>query len=120
MSFWRNTVIQPALNSALDAAVNEQQELLRRDPSNPYAYFALGTLAHLHGNTDAAIPFFLKAIELNPTYAAPRVSLGRIYAVKASYELAWQHAREAERLGDPSLVQQLQRYPGLSRPVKEK
>jgi tetratricopeptide (TPR) repeat protein len=120
MSFWRNAVIQPALDADFNTTVEEQRELLRKDPSNPHAYFALGTLVHFRGDTEAAIPFFLKAIELDAAYAAPHASLGRIYAVKGSYDLAWLHAREAERLGDPSLVQQLERYPAVRRPLDEK
>jgi tetratricopeptide (TPR) repeat protein len=115
MSFWRGTVIQPALNADLHATVHEQKEILRRDPANPHAYFALGTLAHFRGDTEGAILFFLKAIELDPAYAAPHISLGRIYAIKESYELAWKHARQAERLGDRSLLEQLERYPAATR-----
>lgn len=110
MGFWRKKVIQPALDSETESALQEQQELLRKDPSNPRAYFALGTLAHLRGETTAAIEYFKKAIELDPTYAAPHASMGRIYAVQGDYELAWEQARAAERAGDSSLTQQLERY----------
>ncbi|HEX5482365.1 MAG TPA: tetratricopeptide repeat protein, partial [Terriglobia bacterium] len=105
MGFWRKAVIQPALDSETESTVQEQQELLRKEPSNPRAYFALGTLAHLRGETIAAIEHFKKAIELDPAYAAARVSLGRIYAIQGNYELAWQQARAAERSGDSSLIQ---------------
>ena len=120
MSFWRDQVIQPALNADLESAIEEQQELLRRDSSNPRPYFALGTLAHLRGDTEAAIQFFLKAIELDPSYAAPHASLGRIHAVEGNDDLAWQYAREAERLGDASLFQQLERYPAVTQPRKNR
>lgn len=115
MGFWRKKVIQPALDSETESTLHEQQELLRRDPSNPQAYFALGSLAHLRGETAAAIEFFKKAIELNPAYAAPHASLGRIYAIQGNYELAWEQARAAERSGDRSLVDQLERYPNTTR-----
>lgn len=113
MSFWRKEIIQPALDVDVDDAFAEQQAILERDPKNPHAYFALGTLNHFHGQPDTAIPLFIKAIELDPTYAAPHVSLGRIYAVKGFNDLAWKHAREAMRLGDRSLVEQLERFPNL-------
>lgn len=118
MSFWRDEVIQPALGTDLETAVEEQEELLRRDPSNPRPYFALGALAHWGGDTEAAIEFFLKAIEIDPSYAPPHASLGRIYAVRGNDDSAWHHAREAERLGDSSLVQQLERYPAVTHPHK--
>ncbi len=113
MDFWREKVIQPALDRDVNAARAEQRAILERDPGNAPAHFALGTLSHFQGQTDAAIDFFLRAIKLDPAYAAPHASLGRIYAVQGLYDLAWQHAREAERLGDPSLVQQLERYSSL-------
>jgi tetratricopeptide (TPR) repeat protein len=116
MSFWRNTVVQPALNADVDALVAEQQELLRREPANPRPYFALGTLAHFRGDTEAAISLFQKAIELDPAYVAPLISLGRIYAIQERYAIAWRYACKAENLGDPSLLQQLDRYPAASKP----
>lgn len=111
MTFWRKEVIQPSLERDVDAAIAEQQAILADDPKNPQAYFALGTLYHFRGQTAAGIALFQSAIELDPTYAAPHVSLGRIYAVQGLYDLAWKHAREAERLGDPALMEQLERYP---------
>ncbi len=110
---WRREVIQPALESDIEAAVAEQRAFLERDPENPRAHFALGTLSHFRGETDAAVALFLRAIELDPAYAAPHVSLGHIYAVERRYDEAWKHAREAERLGDRSLVEQLERYPSV-------
>lgn len=120
MGFWRKKVIQPALDSETESTLEEQQELLRKDPSNPHAYFALGALAHLRGETAAAIGYFKKTIELDPVYAAPHASLGRIYAIQGNYDLAWEHARAAERSGDRSLVDQLERYSNTTQaPAKE-
>lgn len=113
MRFWREKVVQPALDRDVDQAVAEQLAILKRDPKSPQAHFALGTLCHFRGETGPAVEFFLRAIELDPGYAAPHVNLGRIYAIRGEDDLAWQHAREAERLGDPSLVEQLERYPNV-------
>jgi tetratricopeptide (TPR) repeat protein len=114
MGFWRKQVIQPALDSDIDSAIREQMALLEQDPFNARAYFALGTLAHFQRRTEAAIGCFLKAIELDPNDPAPHVSLGRIYAIEGHDDLAWKHAREAERLGDRSLLEQLERYPNAT------
>ncbi len=116
MSFWRKKVIEPALHSEEEAAIREQQKLLESDPANPKACFALGTMAHLRGQVNEAERYYLTAIELDPTYAAPHVSLGRIFAVQGKNDLAWKQAREAERLGDRSLVEQLERYPDATKP----
>ena len=110
MSFWRQDVIQPGLDRDVRDTMAEQLAILEHDPNNSRAHFALGTLYHFQGRADAALGCFLKAIALDSKYAAPHINLGRIYAVQGSYELAWRHAREAERLGDPSLVEQLTRY----------
>ena len=111
MSFWRSQVIQPALDADIEAAVREQQAILVRDPKNAPAHFALGTLAHFRGETALAITYFLRAIELDPSLAAAHVSLGRIYVVQGRDDDAWKQVREAELLGDSSLVEQLERYP---------
>lgn len=115
MSFWRQEVAQPMLDRDVEAAMAEQRAILERDPGNARAHFALGTLAHFRGDSAAAMRSFCKATELDPAYAAPHVSLGRICAVEGHYDSAWRHAREAERLGDSSLVEQLERYPHAAR-----
>lgn len=113
MSFWRDKLVQPSLDRDVQAAIAEQLAILKLDPTNPRAHFDLGTLRHFQGQTEAAIHCFLRAIELDSRYAAPHVSLGRIYVVRNQMDLAWKHAREAERRGDRSLVEQLARYPNL-------
>jgi tetratricopeptide (TPR) repeat protein len=111
--FWRDNVIQPALNSDVDEAVAEQQTILAKDPNNAKAYFALGTLSHFQGEIEQAMQYFQKSIELNPADAAPHLSLGRLYAVRKEYKLAWKHAHAAEALGACDLVEMLERYPNL-------
>jgi len=111
--FWREEVIQPALNRDVDAAVAEQQSILAKDPNNAHAYFLLGTLSHFQGATAQAIEYFQKSIELDSSNAAPHLSLGRIYALCGEYEQAWKHARAAEALGAHDLVEMMERYPNL-------
>jgi tetratricopeptide (TPR) repeat protein len=112
-SFWQREVIQPALNQDVEAAIAEQHSLLADDPHNAHACFALGTLYHFQGAIEQAIQYFQKAIKLDAASAAPHLSLGRIYAVRGEYELAWKHARAAEALGARDLVEMLERYPNL-------
>src|SRR5271169_6560098 len=104
-NFCRRDVIQSALDRDVEAAVAEQQTILGNDPNNANACFALGTLSHFKGETEQAIQCFAKAIANDPTYAAPHVSLGRLYAVRGDYDLAWKHARAAEALGERELVE---------------
>jgi tetratricopeptide (TPR) repeat protein len=111
--FWREEVIQPALNRDVEAAVAEQQSILAKDTNNASACFALGTLSHFQGENERAMQYFQKSIELDPANAAPHLSLGRLYAVRGEYQLAWKHARAAEALGARDLVEMLERYPNL-------
>src|SRR5579871_288965 len=100
MSFWRQEVAQPALDKGVEEAIAEQQALLQQNARNAGAHFALGTLTYYAGDHLAAAEHFRKAIELDPDYAAPRVSLGRMLAVAGDDEAAWEQARAAQRLGD--------------------
>lgn len=112
MSFWRREVIQPILDQDIESSIAEQLAIIERDPRNARAHFALGTLYHFSGDRHAAVTHFEQAIGLDPAYAAPHVSLGRLLAVEGNDQEAWKHARQAERLGDRSLVEQLERYAG--------
>ena len=116
MSFWRREVVQPALDNDIEQAIAEQQAILQQNARNAGAHYALGTLNHYKGDVGSAIAHFLRAIDLDPGYAAPHVSLGRIRAVEGDHDAAWEHARAAERLGDRSLLDLLQRY--LAPPFK--
>jgi tetratricopeptide (TPR) repeat protein len=111
--FWRDNVIQPALDRDVNLAVAEQQAILDRDPTNAAAHFALGTIRHFQGQTVLAIQHFQMAIAHDPLSPAAHLSLGRIYAVEGQYDLAWKHARAAEALGNRELVEMLERYPNL-------
>jgi Flp pilus assembly protein TadD len=113
MSFWRQQVIQPSLDSELDVAIQEQLAALERNPADPRAHFALGTLRHLQGDSSTAASLLERALTLDPEYAAPHVSLGRIRVLAGHYESAWQHAHRAAALGDRSLLEQMERYPNL-------
>jgi tetratricopeptide (TPR) repeat protein len=113
--FWRGEVIQRALDRDVDSAFAEQKAILEREPNNAQAHFALGSLLQFRGDIEKAIEFFLKAIALDPHYAAPHISVGRIFALRGQYDLARSHAREAERLGNRELIEQLERYPNLKK-----
>ncbi len=111
--FWRENIIQPSLDTEVDAAIAEQLAILAKDPQNAKAFFSLGTLSNFRGQTDDAILYLDKSIELDPKAAAPHLNLGRIYALRGNYEEAWKHARAAEALGSREMVEMLERYPNL-------
>jgi tetratricopeptide (TPR) repeat protein len=64
----------------------------------------------MQGRHEDAVLMFQRAIEFDPDYAVPHRELGQIHALREQYDHAWRHAREAARLGDRSLLQQLERY----------
>jgi tetratricopeptide (TPR) repeat protein len=111
MTFWRSEVAQPVLDEDVARAIAEQRATLSRDPHCAAAHFALGTLLHFSGDAAGAVRCFEQAIASDASYAAAHVSLGRIHALRGDSAAAWRHARAAERLGDRSLVEQLERYP---------
>ena len=114
MSFWRQEVAQPALDEDVERAIAEQRAILDREPANARAHFALGTLLQFSGHIETAAGCFERAIACDPRYAAPHASLGRLRAVQGDSAAAWRHAREAERLGDRSLLELLERYPNAA------
>ena len=69
--FWRDNVIQPALNNDVEEAVAEQKSILAKDPNNAKAYFALGTLSHFQGEIEQAMQYFQKSIELKSRRCRP-------------------------------------------------
>ena len=108
--FWRDEVVQSGLDHDVDAAIAEQQAILAKDPQNAGACFALGTLSQFQGDAEQAIRYFEQAIRIDAAHAPSHASLGRIYAVRGDYARAWEHARAAEKSGDRSVVELLDRY----------
>ncbi len=112
--FWRDEVIGGILARDVDEAVREERTLIEAYPEEARPYCRLGVLLHFQGRKDEAIGCFQKSVELDAAAAEPHIHLGRIHAMEENYESAWNHARQAEKLGDPSLREQLERYPKLT------
>lgn len=110
MSFWRQEVIQPALDSETRRHVEEQRAWIEREPSNPLPYRNLAELYRMEGRQEEALGLLLEAVRLDPAFAEAHVSLAGIYAIREDYPAAWRHARAAERHGNPAAVELLTRY----------
>ncbi|MGH9434361.1 MAG: tetratricopeptide repeat protein, partial [Terriglobia bacterium] len=80
------------------------------EPGSAPAWFGLGSLYQVRGERREALACYLKSIECDKNFPAAHVAAGRLYVVEGNLDLAWNHAREAERLGDTSLFEQLSRY----------
>ncbi len=110
MSFWKKHVIEPALDAGIDEEIRSQLAVIAHEPSSAKAWFGLGSLYHVRGDKKKAMDCFLESIKIDEHFSAAHVAIGRLYAVDGNIGLAWKSARQAERLGDSSLCEQLSRY----------
>jgi TolB-like protein/class 3 adenylate cyclase len=90
------------LNEAADLAVRAAE----LDGSDPWAHLALGQLATMRRQTDAAVHAFQRALELNPNFAAAHGFLGYALALDAQSERALEHLTQALSLSphDPQNI----------------
>src|SRR5437899_4568458 len=75
MSFWRDKVIQPALDAETRAQMDEQREWIARNPKNPRPYYHLAQFYRIEGRQEEAMGLLLEAVRLDETLAAAQVSL---------------------------------------------
>ncbi len=99
-----------SLNYDVDAEVEFQESFLHENPNSAKTYYNLGVLYYFQGKAETAIDSYKKALEIDPNLSDAHKSLGEIYAVREQYDLAWSHAKDAEKLGDKRLIQMLRRY----------
>ena len=115
MSFWRENVIQPALDHETRLHMDEQRAWIAREPANPRPYYHLAQLYRVAFKPDEALGLLLEAVRLDPAFADAHAALAEIYAVREDYRAAWRHARLAEQHGQPRAVELLSRY-GVAEP----
>ena len=115
MSFWREKVIQPALDHETRLHMDEQRAWIAREPANPRPYYHLAQLYRVAFKPDEALGLLLEAVRLDPAFADAHAALTEIYAVREDYCAAWRHARLAEQHGQPRAVELLSRY-GVAEP----
>ena len=109
-SFWRNEVIQPALDAETKAQMAEQVEWIAREPENARPYYHLAQFYRMEGRQDEALGLLLESVRLDQTLAGAHTSLAEMYAVRGDYGAAWRHARAAERNGEATAVGMLTRH----------
>jgi len=113
VGFWRNELIDFALDYETLRHVREQREWIARDPSNAVPYKNLAQLYRIQGRREEALGLLLEAVRLDDGFAAAHVELSQIYTVLGDARAAWRHARLAESNGNRSAVELLERH-GLS------
>lgn len=82
-----------------DRAHKMFQESIEQDPGDPVPYFNMGQLYYQAlGDRDRALPYFLKASQLNPSDRLVHYYLSMIYGEKGMIDLADQELRRYERM----------------------
>ena len=110
MPFWRDEVIQPALDHETRLHMDQQREWIARDPANPKPYYHLAQFYRMEGRQDEALGLLLESVRLDPNFADAQSSLAELYAIREDYRASWRHARAAETLGNSTAVELLSRY----------
>ncbi|MFH1519813.1 MAG: tetratricopeptide repeat protein [Candidatus Omnitrophota bacterium] len=83
-----------------DEAIAEYNKGLKIAPS-PAIYCFLGNIYATKDMLDESIMQYKCAIELDPNYGDAHCFIADCYRRKGEYNLAWQHARIAQKLGQP-------------------
>lgn len=110
MCFWKNEVIEFALDHETRKHVDEQRAWIAQEPANPRPYANLAQLYRMENRQDEALGLLLEAIRRDAEFAPAHASLAEMYAVRGDYPAAWRHARSAERNGNARPVEMLQRH----------
>lgn len=110
MTFWRDEVIDFALDYETEKHIAEQREWILREPQNARPYYHLAQLYRMQWKQDEALALLLEAVRLDESLADAHISIAEIYAVRGDYAAAWRHARAAERAGKRSAVEMLLRH----------
>ena len=108
-----------SLTGDVPGAVQQLQELLRRDPTFASAHYSLGVLLLANGQTDLAIERFASAVQHEPTYLQARLQLANTLRSRKRFEPALEQyaavieldPRVAEaRFGQAISLAELKRY----------
>ncbi|HLH09748.1 MAG TPA: hypothetical protein VKW78_21095 [Terriglobales bacterium] len=89
--------------------IAEQQLAIARNPDWAEGYYHLAQLLRVQHNPVDAKRNLLIALEKKPLLADAHIALGEIYVAEGELDRAREHAEMAARLGNPRLLEQMQR-----------
>lgn len=110
MGFWRNEIIDFALDHETRLHMEEQLAWIAREPTAAPPYYHLAQFYRMNGRQDEALGLLLEAVRLDPALADAHASLAEVYAIRDDMDAAWRHARLAEEHGQPRAVEMLKRH----------
>lgn len=110
MSFWRQNVVEFALDHETAKQVGEQRAWILREPLNSRPYYNLAQLYRMQWKREEGLALLLEAVRLDNNFAEAHIALAELYAVREDAAAAWRHARAAESAGDASAVDLLRRH----------
>ena len=110
MSFWRDEMIEFALDHETRLHMEEQVAWIAREPTNAKPYYHLAQFYRIANKPDEALGLLLESVRLDPTFGEAHASLSELYVIRGDNPAAWRHARAAEANGVGRAVELLQRY----------
>lgn len=115
---WLRRLVEFALDSDVNQAIDEQQRILQIAPGSARAHYDLAVLHYSQGRIAEAVASCDRALECDPGFAPAYRKLGEIFISAGDYEQAGRYALMAADLGDNSLVEMFERYPAVKKFVK--
>ena len=110
MSFWRDELVEFALDHETRLHMEEQLAWIAREPANAKPYFHLAQFYRMNQKPDQALGLLLESVRLDDTFAEAHAALAEMYVVRGDSTAAWRHARAAEKNGVTRAVELLVRY----------
>jgi Tfp pilus assembly protein PilF len=97
-----------------ERAVTQLRILTASAPHDAEAHYILAVAYAQEGQPEAMVAALQQVVRLDPEHARAHSTLAAFYLQQQQYELAWQHASTAARLGAPvqSLLEALQQVQG--------
>ena len=109
-NFWRERVIEFALDHETRRQMEEQVAWIEREPGNAHPYYHLAQYFRMQRRQEEALGLLLEAVRLDAGLAEAHVALAEIYAVRGDYPAAWRHAKSAENAGNSDAIILLKRH----------
>ncbi len=100
-----NLSLAYAEKGMLEEAIDGFKRAIELNPRHPMVHYNLGLAYSQKGLLSEAIEEYRKELELTPQNPDVHLNLAVAAYLKGQYDLAWVHARRAEKLQHPKAAQ---------------